>query len=563
MSLLWQQEESREALLQQIQQRRETCGGKLLEVGGQKVLIDVNFHSVAVSLLFSNNNRRNMSLQYLEKRFSKMVRTAASMTFVVQMTMYMAIVLYAPSLALNAVRHTVWSLTIGGYFTWVAIYGVNQAQVQRACTCPTLRRGQIALLLNAPGLCCILYLGCLIGVVVYAFYSECDPIGAKLIDSKDQILPLFVMDVLGDVIGLPGLFVACLFSGALSTISSGLNSIAAAVLEDVVRLYWAKDISDLWATRLTQIIALIFGVLCLALTYVASQLGNVLQAALSLFGMIAGPLLGVFTLGMMCPWANQWGAISGLFFSLVFMFWIGVGAFIEKPPIKPPPAFLNLSGCGNFSFNVISNITTTHMTTIATTLSTNSSTTPTEKSPEYYLYTLSYIWYGMYSVLAVVIVGLIISFLTGYTRPSTVDPKLIIPIFDIIPPFRFLPESIRKPLRFGIVHKGKYDNMPTEEDTLKVMEELASKSLGDVLDKTIVVSANGTKSKESNGVVNPAHTYSDENELRERNGKTPARGVNGADGTAGPTRGYINRGMEGESDEEGYHPPTDYQVTRI
>lgn len=30
-----------------------------------------------------------------------------------------------------------------------------------------------------------------------------------------QILPLFVMDVLGDVIGLPGLFVACLFSGAL------------------------------------------------------------------------------------------------------------------------------------------------------------------------------------------------------------------------------------------------------------------------------------------------------------------------------------------------------------
>jgi len=26
-------------------------------------------------------------------------------------------------------RHTVWSLVIGGYFTWIAIYGVNQAQV--------------------------------------------------------------------------------------------------------------------------------------------------------------------------------------------------------------------------------------------------------------------------------------------------------------------------------------------------------------------------------------------------------------------------------------------------
>lgn len=41
------------------------------------------------------------------------------------------------------VRHSVWSLVIGGTFTWVAIYGVNQAQVQRYCTCPSLRKAQV------------------------------------------------------------------------------------------------------------------------------------------------------------------------------------------------------------------------------------------------------------------------------------------------------------------------------------------------------------------------------------------------------------------------------------
>ena len=38
-----------------------------------------------------------------------------------------------------------------------------------------------------PGLWIILYVGCMIGAVVYAFYSECDPISAGLISSKDQV----------------------------------------------------------------------------------------------------------------------------------------------------------------------------------------------------------------------------------------------------------------------------------------------------------------------------------------------------------------------------------------
>jgi sodium-coupled monocarboxylate transporter 8/12 len=34
-------------------------------------------------------------------------------------------------------RHTIWGLVIGGYFTWVSIYGINQTQVQRYLTVPT------------------------------------------------------------------------------------------------------------------------------------------------------------------------------------------------------------------------------------------------------------------------------------------------------------------------------------------------------------------------------------------------------------------------------------------
>ena len=39
-------------------------------------------------------------------------------------------------------RHTFWGLVIGGYFTWVSIYGINQAQVQRYLTVSSVRKAQ-------------------------------------------------------------------------------------------------------------------------------------------------------------------------------------------------------------------------------------------------------------------------------------------------------------------------------------------------------------------------------------------------------------------------------------
>ena len=57
---------------------------------------------------------------------------------------------------------------------------------------------------------------CLAGVVAFAYYADkgCDPVSGKLIRDSNQILPYFVMEVL-IYPGLPGLYVACLFSASL------------------------------------------------------------------------------------------------------------------------------------------------------------------------------------------------------------------------------------------------------------------------------------------------------------------------------------------------------------
>ena len=82
------------------------------------------------------------------------------------------------------------------------------------------------------------------------------------------------METLRTTVGLPGLFLACLFSAALrfatltfvwpysnffyiyenSTISSGLNSLAAVFLEDVIKGFFTKNLSDERAAKWSKIL---------------------------------------------------------------------------------------------------------------------------------------------------------------------------------------------------------------------------------------------------------------------------------------------------------------------
>jgi Na+/pantothenate symporter len=66
------------------------------------------------------------------------------------------------------------------------------------------------------------------------------------------------MDVLGKLPGLPGLFVATVYSAALSTISAGMNALAAVCLTDFIRPTYfkvkEKHLDETLAHRLTKLL---------------------------------------------------------------------------------------------------------------------------------------------------------------------------------------------------------------------------------------------------------------------------------------------------------------------
>lgn len=54
------------------------------------------------------------------------------------------------------------------------------------------------------GMISVVLLCSYLGLLLYAFYFECDPVSSGIVDSSDQLLPLFVADALRNYPSLPG-----------------------------------------------------------------------------------------------------------------------------------------------------------------------------------------------------------------------------------------------------------------------------------------------------------------------------------------------------------------------
>ncbi|KAF4521507.1 hypothetical protein B566_EDAN001807 [Ephemera danica] len=307
-------------------------------------------------------------------------------------------------------RHTFWTMVVGGTFMWGSNYAANQAQIQRYLSVPTVRQARRALWVNCLGLVALLVILCWGGLVMYAKYADCDPLRSKQIQASDQLLPLFVMETMHDLPGIPGLFVAGIFSGALSTVSTGLSSLAAIALTDLLPGFCGVKLEDERAAGLVKWISVLFGLLCFALVFVVAQLGAVLQAALSVFGMVGGPMLGLFSLGMFVPWANKKGALAGVISSLVIVLWIGLGAQVEA-----------ISGRLRFEQRVTSVEACHCNTTLGPPL-------PPDPDAVSAWYAISYMWYGPIAWVLVMVVGTIVSLVTMPEDPRRLDRALISPV---------------------------------------------------------------------------------------------------------------------------------------
>ncbi|CAK9818228.1 Sodium-coupled monocarboxylate transporter 1 [Anthophora plagiata] len=310
------------------------------------------------------------------------------------------------------VRHSFWSVVIGGTIYWTTMFCSNQASIQKYLSVQSIGQVRKALWVSAFGMIIIYTVNFLTGMVLYTTYKDCDPLQAGYITGQDQLLPLYVMNFMGNLKGMPGFFVAGIFAASLGTVASALNSLAAITCEDIFQGLFKIEMPPRKGAIYARWISIFFGALSFALVFVVERLGSVLQVALSFNGMVGGITLGLFSLGMFIPWTNAKGAITGAITSLVIILWIGLGAqvaaFNGQIHMDTKPVSINACPCINNT-----NIISSHL---------NNTRDETRS-----IYKISYLWYSAIGCILTMLIGVAVSYVTGFQNPADLDQNLLSP----------------------------------------------------------------------------------------------------------------------------------------
>ncbi|HMA29556.1 MAG TPA: sodium:solute symporter, partial [Thermoanaerobaculia bacterium] len=177
-----------------------------------------------------------------------------------------------------------------------------------------------------------LFLG--VGVGLFAFYGG-RAVGPGGFATSDEIFPSFIVGHLPPFVS--AYLIAGIFSAAMCSESSALNSLASALSLDIVAPLLGKEyVEGRRGLLLGKILTVFWTILLAGLAVGFSRLPQdvpAVQVALGLASVTAGGLLGAFLLALWAKKATQTDAMIGIATSAVFMFvlWLGSKNFVPFP----------------------------------------------------------------------------------------------------------------------------------------------------------------------------------------------------------------------------------------
>ena len=229
--------------------------------------------------------------------------------------------------------YTFWSGVIGGAFLTTATHGTDQLMVQRYFCASNEHQARKALLWSGVVVFVQFALFLTIGVMLFVYYTQHAPgeMAAFMQDGSlrtDRVFPYFIVGHLPH--GVVGLVLAAIFAAAMSTLSSSLNSSAAAAVNDFYVPATGGRRADAHYLRVSRGLTAIFGAIQMAVAIAAITLSSrVVDEVLGIASFTNGVILGVFLLGTFTTRVSQRAAFAGIIGGAALMLVVKLGTAVS------------------------------------------------------------------------------------------------------------------------------------------------------------------------------------------------------------------------------------------
>ncbi len=229
--------------------------------------------------------------------------------------------------------YTFWSGVIGGAFLTTATHGTDQLMVQRYFCASSASQGRKALLWSGAVIFLQFVLFLIIGVMLFVYYTQHAPgeIASFTLNGRlqtDRIFPYYIVRHLPP--GIVGLVLAAIFAAAMSTLSSSLNSSAAAAVNDFYLPATAGRRPERHYLNVSRVLTAVFGGVQMVVAIAAISLSSrVVDEVLGIASFTNGVILGVFLLGTFTTRVGQSAAFAGILGGAALMLAVKLGTAVS------------------------------------------------------------------------------------------------------------------------------------------------------------------------------------------------------------------------------------------
>lgn len=209
-----------------------------------------------------------------------------------------------------------WPMLIGGFFLYTSYYGTDQSQVQRLFSAQSMGTVKKTLLFNGLLRFPITLIYCIMGLVIGTLaLTQTEFMSSIPSDKPDLMIPVFIRDYLPH--GVIGILMVAIFSAAMSSLSSAINSLSAASVEDFFNR--KKDLENDKYMVYSKYAALFWGSVCIVLAFFVGDIAKTVIEAINKIGSVFyGPILATFIGAIAIKKINATGANIGLLAGVAF-----------------------------------------------------------------------------------------------------------------------------------------------------------------------------------------------------------------------------------------------------